>query len=131
MSDQPVIIGGHSLWIHGWTTQQHRLRELAVPEGSDLPVPAGERHFARSAEVMEILQRVSEPCDDYLLAPPAYALADMILHRSDGLWWPGASDLDEDEVAEHRGAIVMALEEFGGDGCRIDEILMEDPGLQV
>lgn len=122
----PIIIGGYSLWQHGWTMQQHQLREIAYPMGAIIHYQAGERYFTRSAAELDIFEAVSDPLGDCLLAPPAYALADMILHRDGELWWPGASDLEEDEIEDNRAEIIKALKAFGGHEQMLDDALAEE-----
>lgn len=103
-----IIIGGHALWIHGWTSQIHRKMEVAIPAGDHDEVPGrprrgGVEYFERSEKAYREIARCSMPMNGFLLASPVCALADLIVaNGKGGIWNPGIDDLDED-CLEGRG----------------------------
>lgn len=116
----PLIIGGHALWRHGWTTQIHQLIDVAVPEEARAVAPSGHRLHQRSAASISVLLRGAEHCREGWIVAPEKALADMIMQEGrGGLWRPTADELDEDALEGRREQVEAALQEMGSAGLAI------------
>ncbi|MFG6080364.1 hypothetical protein ACEUZ9_000914 [Paracoccus litorisediminis] len=119
---ESIIIGGHALWVHGWTSQIHRLMEIARPDSNSFstestywPAQPGMRFFPRPRHVMDELARDAIPMNGMLLASPLAALADMIVMQgAAGLWLPGIEDLDEDCLEGRLSEVMAAMRRIHG-----------------
>lgn len=98
-----LLTGGHAIWMGGWSTQVHHARDVIEtdPQGQGLH---------RSADALAVLRREAQPTAeaDEMMLPPAYALADSLVHGDHRIMPPDEIDpdyLDRDELPALEAAL--------------------------
>ena len=116
-----IVVGGKALHAHGWTTQQHRILHLAVPQAHaarSLPtLDHGIQLLGRSMKWFNVVARGAEiGVESFKVARPAAALADALLSRSKrgindtSSWCPDPDDIeidDPDGLDETRSVLAL------------------------
>lgn len=112
-----ILTGGHAIWMGGWTTQVHHGRDIIAADSTT-------DGLVRGAAVLEVMRVVALPTGDAgeVMLPPAYALADGILHGDHRVMPPDEIDpdyLDQDG----RPALLAALVALGASADETDAAL--------
>lgn len=104
-----ILTGGHAIWMGGWTGQVHHHQDIIEPD---------DQH--RSPAVMAVLQAVAVSVGEGLhMLPPAYALADSLLH--DGLRLMPPDEIDPDYLdQDERQSLHDALTHLGCPADRVE-----------
>ncbi len=100
-----ILTGGHAIWMGGWSHQVHHAKDVISPDAPN--------SLIRSDAIMSVLSLVAFEVEPgvYRL-PPAYALADGLVHKDHRIMLPDEIDpdyLDRDE----RPAVIDALKALG------------------
>lgn len=103
-----ILTGGHAIWMGGWTCQVHHHQDVICKGG-----------LKRSPDIISKMKPFALEMEAGLfMLPPAYALADSLIHKDHRVMPPDEIEndyLDQDEAVNLR----QALKDFG---CSDDEV---------
>jgi hypothetical protein len=107
-----LLTGGHAIWMGGWTGQVHLHQDFIGPGG-----------LTRSSKIQEVLLAVSAEVEPgTYLVPPAYALADSLIHKDHRIM--PADEIDPDYLdRDERPFLRSALEALGAHYDEIDDLV--------